>query len=446
MDILEKNKAYYNQGHTKAYQFRLGALRQLRSSILKHEKLLIEALFKDLHKHEFEAYTTEIGYVLKSIKLAEKKLKQWMKPKKVKTPWFQLFTQSYIEYTPLGHVLIIGPFNYPFQLVMEPLIGVISAGNVATIKPSELTPHTEKAIQIIIKEAFDPAYISVVTGGVDKTTELLENRFDHIFFTGSTRVGQIVYEKASKHLTPVTLELGGKSPVIVDETAQLKVSARRILYGKLINAGQTCIAPDYVYVDKRIEKDFLKVLKEQYELMFDHDHLGHIVSDHHLKRLAHLIDEKKVFIQGSVENKKMRFYLMKDVTWNDKVMKEEIFGPILPILTYETLEEVIKHINKGEKPLACYMFSENKKNINNVMSQLSFGSGAINDTIMQITNPNLPFGGIGHSGIGRYTGYFSFLTFSHQRAMIKHSTKLDPPIAYPPYDDKKVKTIRKILK
>ena len=446
MKHLEAQKTYYQEKHTQSYTFRMNALSRLKTSILKHEKLLLEALFNDLHKHEFEAYTTEIGYVLKSIRLAKKKLKQWMKPKKVKTPWFQLLTQSYIEYTPLGHILIIGPYNYPFQLVMEPLIGVIAAGNVATIKPSELTPHTEKAIQTIIKDAFDPAYVSVVTGGVEKTTELLENRFDYIFFTGSTRVGKIVYEKASKHLTPVTLELGGKSPVIVDDTAQLKVSARRILFGKLMNAGQTCVAPDYVYVDKRIEQAFLNVLKEQYESMFDHDDLGHIVSDYHIKRLSNLIDEKKVFIKGNISDKKMRFYVMKDVTWNDKVMKEEIFGPILPILSYETLDEVIKHINKGEKPLACYMFSENKKNIKKVMSQLSFGNGAINDTIMQITNPNLPIGGIGHSGIGRYTGYFSFLAFSHQRAMIKHSTKIDPPIAYPPYDDKKVKTIRKIMK
>lgn len=446
MNKLEKNKAFYLKGQTREYAFRMQALKQLKASILKHEKALVEALYKDLHKHEFEAYATEIGYVLKSIQLAQKKLKQWMKPKNVKTPWFQLLTKSYIEYTPLGHILIIGPFNYPFQLVMEPLIGVIAAGNVATVKPSELTPHTEKVIESMIKEAFDPQYISVVTGGVEVTTELLENRFDHIFFTGSTRVGQIVYEKASKHLTPVTLELGGKSPVIVDETANLKVSARRILYGKLMNAGQTCIAPDYVYVHKSVEKDFLNILKEQYEKVFKHDDLGHIVSEQHINRLSNLIDHKKVFIEGDVSNKKMNFYVMKDVTWNDQVMKEEIFGPILPILTYESLEEAITHILKGEKPLAFYMFSENKKNISKVMSELSFGSGAINDTIMQITNPNLPFGGIGHSGIGRYTGHFSFLTFSHHRAMIKHSTKIDPPIAYPPYDDKKIKTIRKIIK
>lgn len=446
MKILKDNKTFYLKGHTQSYVFRMNALSQLKTSILKHEKVLIDALFKDLHKHEFEAYATEIGYVLKSIHLAQKKLKQWMKPKKVKTPWFQLATKSYIEYTPLGHVLIIGPYNYPFQLVMEPLIGVIAAGNVATVKPSELTPHTEKVIKTIIEEAFDQGHVSVVTGGVETTTQLLENRFDHIFFTGSTRVGQIVYEKAAKHLTPVTLELGGKSPVIVDKSANLKVSARRILYGKLMNAGQTCIAPDYVYVERSIAPNFLKELKSQYEKTFKHDGLGDIVSDKHVKRLSSLIDENKVFIKGDISERHMNLYVMKDITWDDPVMKEEIFGPILPILTFDTLDEVIEAIRNGEKPLALYMFSEHKKNISKMMSNLSFGSGAINDTVMQITNPNLPFGGIGHSGIGRYTGKYSFLTFSHHRAMINHSTTIDPPIAYPPYDEKKVKTIRKIIK
>ena len=439
-------EAFFDQGNTLSYHFRMKALTDLRSSILKHEQSLLEALFKDLHKHEFEAYTTEIGYVLKSITLAQKKLKQWMKPKKVKTPWFQLATKSYIDYIPLGHVLIIGPYNYPFQLVIEPLIGAIAAGNVVTIKPSEFTPHTEKVLKDIIKDTFDEQYVSVVTGGVDVTSSLLDQRYDHIFFTGSTRVGQIVYEKAAKHLTPVTLELGGKSPVIIDETANLKVTARRLLYGKLMNAGQTCIAPDYVYVHQHIETQFLDILKETYETMFKHDDMGHIVSDKHVKRLSALIDDKKVFIQGSVKDKAMSFYVMKDVTWDDQVMKEEIFGPILPILSYKNINDVINHIKEGEKPLALYMFSENKQHVNYVLNNVSFGSGAINDTIMQITNPNLPFGGVGHSGIGHYTGHYSFLTFSHQRAMINHKTTFDPPIAYPPYDEAKVKTIRKILK
>ncbi|MGB0174782.1 MAG: aldehyde dehydrogenase [Acholeplasmataceae bacterium] len=446
MHQIQQKNAFFNEGNTLTYAFRLKALTDLKNAILSYEKPLLEALYKDLHKHEFEAYATEIGYVLKSIKLAQKKLKQWMKPKKVKTPWFQLATTSYIEYMPLGHVLIIGPYNYPFQLVIEPLIGAIAAGNVVTIKPSEFTPHTEKVLTSIIQDAFDEAYISVITGGVEVTSELLDQRFDHIFFTGSTKVGQIVYEKAAKHLTPVTLELGGKSPVIVDETANLKVTARRILYGKLMNAGQTCVAPDYVYVHHSIEDKFLNTLKETYETMFKHDALGHIVSDGHIKRLSSLIDEDKVYIKGSVKDKSMSFYVMNNVTWDDAVMKEEIFGPILPVLSYDDIDDVIKHIQKGEKPLACYMFSEHKKNTQYVLSHIAFGSGAINDTIMQITNPNLPFGGVGKSGKGHYNGHYSFLTFSHQRAMINHKTSIDPPIAYPPYDDKKVKTIRKIFK
>ena len=447
VNIFESQRLFFNSQKTKSYTFRFEQLSKLKLVISKYQDHIINALKKDLNKSSFEAYTTEIGYTLNSIQFVQKGLKTWMKTKKLKTPFFQLLTTSHIQPEPKGQVLIIGPFNYPFQLVIEPLIGAIAAGNTIFLKPSEFTPSVSKIIGTIIKETFGANYIHVVQGGVEVTQALLDLSFDHIFFTGSTKVGQIIYEKAAQKLIPVTLELGGKSPTIVDETANIKVTARRIIYGKFLNAGQTCIAPDYIYVQYNVkdalEKALIDTLKEFYP---NYDDLSHIVSDQHVQRLKKLINKKKVLYQGNIIDKKIEPIIMHDVTWDDDVMRDEIFGPILPILTFENLDEVISVLITKPKPLALYVFSESKSNIKRIFGQLSFGNGAINDTIMQVVNPHLPFGGVGHSGIGKYHGKASFDVFSHLKTYVKHSTKLDPAIAYPPYTKKKENLIKNILK
>ena len=445
--VLDAQKQLFNDQVTKSYAFRFQQLSKLKEAISKRQNDITQALKKDLGKSSFEAYATEIGYTLKSIQFTQKRLKTWMKTKKVKTPFFQLLTSSHIQPEPKGQVLIIGPFNYPFQLVIEPLIGAIAAGNTVFLKPSEFTPNVSKIIGKIINETFDSSYIHVVQGGVEVTQALLDLSFDHIFFTGSTKVGQIIYEKAAQKLIPVTLELGGKSPTIVDETANIKVTARRIIYGKFLNAGQTCIAPDYIYVQHNVkntlEKALIDTLKEFYP---NYDDFTHIVSEQHVQRLKRLINKKKVLYQGNIIDKKIDPIIMHDVTWDDDVMKDEIFGPILPILTFEHLDEVVDTLKLKPKPLALYVFSESKANINRIFTELSFGNGAINDTIMQVVNPHLPFGGIGHSGIGNYHGKASFDVFSHLKTYVNHSTKYDPAIAYPPYTKKKETFIKKILK
>jgi len=445
--VFQSQRTLYVSQKTKTYSFRYGQLEKLRQAIIKHQENIEVALKKDLHKSTFEAYATEIGYTLKSIRFVQKRLKTWMKIKKVKTPSFQLLTKSYIQPEPKGQVLLIGPFNYPFQLMIEPLIGAIAAGNTVMMKPSEFTPHVANVIEKIMSETFDQNYIKVFQGGIEVNQAFLELPFNHIFFTGSTKVGQIIYELASKNLIPVTLELGGKSPTIVDETANIKVTARRIIYGKFLNAGQTCIAPDYIYVQKSIQKAFEKVLLETLSEFYpNYESMTHIVSDQHVERLKKLINKKKVIHGGTITDRHVEPIIMSGVTWNDSVMKEEIFGPILPILSFDTLDEVIDCLQEKDQPLALYMFSNNKKNIKRVFNEISFGNGAINDTIMQVVNPHLPFGGIGMSGMGQYHGKASFDVFSHMKTYVNHSVKLDPPIAYPPYTKKKEKFIKKVLK
>ncbi len=449
LDILEKQKKFFLTDQTKTYAFRKKQLMILKEAIENYEEKLIDALYKDLHKSSIEAFTTEIGFVYKSINMALKKLKKWMKVSKVKTPLFMFGSKSYKVYEPLGNVLIIGPYNYPFQLVIEPLIGAISAGNTAVIKPSEYTVHTEKVILDMFNEYFDEAYIKVITGDKNVTSDLLDLKFDHIFFTGSTEVGKIVYQKASKNLIPVTLELGGKSPTIVLKDADLKLAARRIVFGKLLNAGQTCIAPDYIYVDQAVHDEFIEYLK--LEIMNQYpkaENLGHIVNERHHQRLKGLIDQRKVVFE--YEENDGGYYLspiiMSDVTWDDQVMQEEIFGPILPIIKFSDAHDVIELLKTKEKPLALYLFTEDKNMMKEVFTKLSFGNGAINEALMQVANPHLPFGGVGHSGMARYHGVYSFIAFSHLKTFTKKTTFFDVKLAYPPYDKGKEKIIRKILK
>ena len=447
--LFDAQKLFFLSDETKSYAFRIAQLKKLKELIITYEVEITEALHKDLHKSSFEAYSTEIGFCLHSLTKTIKKLKRWMKHKRVPTPIYQLNTSSFIQYEPKGVILIIGPYNYPFQLIIEPLIGAIAAGNTVMLKPSEYATATEEILEKMINTHFDSNYIHLFKGDQHVTSELISFPFDHIFFTGSTKVGQIVYEAASKNLTPVTLELGGKSPTIVDETANIKVAARRIAFGKCINAGQTCIAPDYLYVHESIHDQFIKELNHVLLTMYQNEQaFGRIINERHFNRLIRLIDHHKTMghVHHREHDKYIKPTILKDITWDDPIMKEEIFGPLLPVLSYQSLDDVIKKIKSQEKPLALYLFSSHKQHMKKIWNSISFGGGAINDTLMHISNPHLPFGGVGMSGIGAYHGFHSFLLFSHQKASIKRKTWMDPPLAYPPHTKQKEKLIRRILK
>lgn len=439
------SKQFFKTNKTKDLKFRKHQLKALSKIIKNHEQALLEALNKDLGKSKVEAYATEIGILLKSIKLARKELKNWAKTKQVETPLYLFPTKSYIKNEPYGTVLIIGPFNYPVQLVFEPLIGAIAAGNTAIVKPSELTPNVAEVIQDIIQETFEENYISVVKGGIEETQTLIHLPFDYMFFTGSEKVGQIIYESAAKNLVPVTLELGGKSPVIIDQTANLKVASERISFGKFTNAGQTCVAPDYILIDRKVKNDFIKALKQTItefygENIKESPDFGRIVNQKHFNRLNELLEthESKTIFGGKSfeEDLYIEPTLIDNVNLQDKVMQEEIFGPILPIITYDDFDEAIQIIQSKSKPLSLYLFSEDENSTHRVLEELSFGGGAINDTLMHLANPNLPFGGIGASGIGQYHGKYSFDTFSHMKSYTFKSTRLESSIYFPPYKGK----------
>lgn len=446
---LQNQKNYYLTGQTQSLSFRKTALLAIKKYIIDHEDEINEALALDLGKSTFEAYTTEVGFIVSSIDFALVNLRNWMKKVYVRSPFHQVGASSYIQPEPLGSVLIIGPYNYPFQLIVEPLIGAIAAGNTAIIKPSEFAPHTELVLHTMMKSLFAPEYIEVVTGDQSITQSLIHLPFDHIFFTGSTRVGRLIYEAASKNLVPVTLELGGKSPTIVDHTANIPVAAKRIVFGKFLNAGQTCIAPDYIYVDQRVKSELIVELKKAIDRFYPTDNqYGTIINERHFNRINNLIEHDKVLYSGIQSTRPLHIAptLVDNVTWQDKVMKEEIFGPILPILTFTDISEVIHTLKGQDKPLALYLFSEDKQTQERVWSELSFGGGAINDTIMHVANPHLPFGGVGTSGIGAYHGKASFDTFSHRKATVKRTTMIDLPLAYPPYSSTREKLIRKLMK
>ncbi len=446
---VKEQRAYFHSGATRPYAFRKEQLLRLRRMLKENEEALLDALKKDLHKSPFEAYATEIGILLHSINHTLKHLKRWMKGRRVKRPLFLRFAKAGVEYEPKGTVLIIGPYNYPLQLLVEPLIGALAAGNTAIVKPSEFPAHTEKLLARLVNETFDPRLVHAVTGGVETTQELLNMPFDHIFFTGSTRVGRIVYQAAAENLVPVTLELGGKSPCIIDESAKLAVAARRIVFGKLLNAGQTCIAPDYLLVDKKVKGDLIRHLKATLEAFYPDPEksLGRIINDKHFERIVSLIDEDKV-VYGGEYDKKSRYIaptILDGITFEDAVMQEEIFGPLLPIIAYEDLEETIETLKEKPAPLALYVFTEDKTVARKVVANVPFGNGAVNDTIYQVANPHLPFGGRGQSGIGHYHGKASFEAFSHRKSLVERSTKFDPAIAYPPHTKRKMTWIRRLM-
>lgn len=449
MNIIEQkfydSKAFFNTQQTKDISFRKEQLKKLSKAIKSYESDILEALYTDLGKNKVEAYATEIGITLKSIKNARKELKNWTKTKNVDTPLYLFPTKSYIKKEPYGTVLIIAPFNYPFQLVFEPLIGAIAAGNTAIIKPSELTPNVARVIKRLINETFDANYIEVIEGGIEETQTLIHLPFDYVFFTGSENVGKIVYQAASENLVPVTLEMGGKSPVIVDETANIKVASERICFGKFTNAGQTCVSPDYILVHESVKDDLItalsKTLREFYgQNIQQSPDYGRIVNLKHYHRLTSLLNSAQMnIVFGGHSDEDERYIeptLLDHVTSDSAIMQEKIFGPILPILTYQSLDEAIAFIHQRPKPLSLYLFSEDENATQRVINELSFGGGAINDTLMHLANPKLPFGGVGASGMGRYHGKYSFDTFTHEKSYIFKSTRLESGVHLPPYKGK----------
>jgi aldehyde dehydrogenase (NAD+) len=452
-ELLQEHRIYFEKGETRSVDFRLKQLDKLSKTIKKYEKQIIDALYKDLHKPEFEAYATEIGFLYDSIKYFKKNLIKWARPRSVRTPIFYPLSKSMIYKEPYGTVLIVGPFNYPFQLVIEPLLGAISSGNCAVLKPSEYTPNITAIIKKVIEESFDNAYIRVVEGDREVIATLINAPFDYIFFTGSVGVGKVVMEAAGRNLVPVTLELGGKSPCIVDKTANIDVAAERIAWGKFLNTGQTCVAPDYILAHKDIKQQLILAIIKQVKQFYGEspkasEDYGRIVSQRHMQRLVGLLDESKIVHGGQYDLKDLYMAptIMDNVKWKDKVMEDEIFGPILPILEFNDLEEVVKTVNSRPKPLALYVFAEDKTMWQRIIENISFGGGCINDTISHLTSPHLPFGGVGSSGMGSYHGKKSFDTFTHEKSVLVKTMNISLKFLYPPYNQAKLKLLKKFLK
>jgi len=440
-DIIRKQREFFATGKTKDVEWRIEQLKRLKQAVVDAQEAIVNAVKADLGRPDFEAYfeivaISEINYALKNIK-------SWVKPKKVSSGIEQFPASAQIYPEPLGVVLIIAPWNYPFQLMISPLTGAIAAGNCAVLKPSEVAANTSRVIADIIQKTFDPAYIAVVEGGVEISQQLLEEKFDHIFFTGGTAIGKIVMQAAAKHLTPVTLELGGKSPCIVDSDVDLKYAAKRITWGKYLNAGQTCIAPDYLLVDRRIKSDLLTEIKKCVGEFYGDDpaqspDYARLISRRHFERLEPLLKDGEIVIGGQTnpEEKYIAPTVVDQVSWESPLMQDEIFGPILPVLEYTDLKEAIAQINARPKPLALYIFSKDKQKQEQVLQETSSGGVCINDTVMHIGVSTLPFGGVGDSGIGNYHGKASFDTFSHYKSVLKKGFRLDPNWRYPPYKDK----------
>ena len=432
--------------------FRKESLKKLLHNIIENEGAIIKALYDDFKKPAFEAVLTETNYVISDLKETIKNIDSWTKPKKVFASLLNFPSSDYIYSEPYGNVLILSPWNYPFQLALCPLVAAVAAGNKVTLKPSELTPNTSNIISKIITETFAAKDVEVITGDATIAQQLLNQRWDYIFFTGSVAVGKIVAKAAAENLTPVTLELGGKSPCIVDETANLELSARRIVWGKIINAGQTCVAPDYILVHHKMKDTFVKFLIQEIEKALgtnpeESPDFARIINLKNWQRQLSLLENQTILFGGQ-SNKETLYLaptLLDEPKMDSLVMKEEIFGPILPILSYESKSDIEKIISSFEKPLSLYLFSQNKSFINEVLQKYSFGGGCINDTVIHLVNNRLPFGGVGNSGMGAYHGKLSFDIFSHKKAIVKKGTWLDLQMRYAPYKDK-LKTIQKVLK
>ncbi|MED0990648.1 aldehyde dehydrogenase [Bacillus nitratireducens] len=450
--IVNKQKQYFYNGYTRSIETRKNNLKKLYDGIQRFEEEIFQALKLDLNKSAHESFTTEVGYVLKEISFQLKHMSSWSKPKRVRTALTHFGSKGKVVPEPYGVTLIIAPWNYPFQLAIAPLVGALAAGNTVVLKPSELTPNVSKMLTRMIEELFPEELVSVVEGGVEESTALLKEPFDYIFFTGSVGVGKVVMEAAAKNLTPLTLELGGKSPCIVHKDAKLDVTARRIVWGKFLNAGQTCVAPDYMYVHSSVKEQLIEALRheitEQYgKEPLQNDNYVRIVSDRHFERLCTFLQDGKQVIGGSYKKETLHIEptILTNVTWQSAVMEDEIFGPILPIIEYDKLEDVIETIQQHPKPLALYVFSEDRKVQEQVTNNIPYGGGCINDVVYHLATPYLPFGGVGSSGLGGYHGEQSFRTFSHYKSILSQSTAFDMKIRYSSTKSA-LKFIRKLLK
>ncbi len=451
-NLLEKQRKFYKSGATIPVDFRIKQLKKLYQAVKKYQTEINEALKADLGKSHYEAFMCESGLVLTEISYMIRHTRKFAKSKAVSTPFSQFHSHSFKQPVPYGNTLIMSPWNYPFLLTLEPLADAISAGNTAIVKPSAYSPATSEIIKKIITECFSPEYIAVVTGGRAENSALLEQKFDFVFFTGSQAVGKEVLKHTAENLTPVVLELGGKSPCIVDSTANIKLAAKRIVFGKYLNCGQTCVAPDYILCDKSIKDKFvaeiIKEIKKQYgDNPLNNKDYGKIINKKHFTRLLGLIDKNKVVIGGDADEKTLKIAptVMDNVSYDDAVMGEEIFGPIMPVIAYDDFNAVIDKLKDKDKPLALYLFSSNKKNINRVTKELSYGGGCINDVVIHLATSNMGFGGVGESGMGSYHGKDGFDAFSHYKSIVDKKTWLDLPMRYQPYKSKLYKKLLHIF-
>ncbi len=449
-NLFRAQKAYFRTGQTHALRFRIQSLCTLQKAIKQFEPQIMDALHADLQKSQTESYISEIGFSYDEIRFVKNHLHKWMKPKRVPTSWLHFWSTSKIVPEPLGSVLIIGPWNYPFQLIISPLIGAIAAGNCAILKPSECAPHTSHVLKTLITETFDSDYIAVCEGGVEQTQALLAQPFDHLFFTGGTTIGKIVMKAAAEHLTPVTLELGGKSPCIVHKDAPIQLSATRIAWGKYMNAGQTCIAPDYILIHESIKEPFIQALKSATTRFWGTDPLtnpayGKIINQRHFERLKTYLDQGTLRIGGTFNGQSLAPTVIDEVPDDAPVMQDEIFGPILPIRTYTQLDEAVQFIQNRPKPLALYCFSKQKEVLEAILAQTSSGGVCLNDTLVHISNPHLPFGGVGQSGMGAYHGFKSFEIFTHYKSVLRKTLLFDLPLRYPPYTQKKLGLFKRLM-
>ena len=451
--IVAVQRKYFQTGATLPVSFRIDALRRLYDAVSGSEKEIHDALQKDLGKSGFESYMCETGLVLEEISYMLKHVRRFAGEKRVRTPLAQFHSRSYKKPSPYGVTLIMSPWNYPFMLTLSPLVDALAAGNTAVVKPSAYSPNTSEVIRQILTKCFEPQYVSVVTGGRAENTCLLHEHFDYIFFTGSQSVGKEVMRSAADHLTPVTLELGGKSPCIVDQTANIKLAARRIVFGKYLNCGQTCVAPDYVYchrsVRDRLIKEIVKQIRRQFgKKPLDNKNYGKIINEKHFDRILGLIDKEKVVFGGNSDRDALRIEptVMDNVTFSDAVMQEEIFGPVMPVLTFDSLDEVIRNVNAMPHPLAIYLFTSSKAAAKKVTARCGFGGGCINDTIIHLATTEMGFGGFGESGMGSYHGKTGFDTFTHYKSIVDKKTWLDLPMRYQPYRKMHEKMVRFFLK
>lgn len=436
-DVVHKQRVFFESGQTRDVAYRKQALIRLKQGLAEYEQELLAALKTDMGKSEAEGYMSEFAPVLLEINHTLHNLRAWSKPKRVKTPLSLMGGTSRIYSEPYGVTLIISPWNYPISMAIWPLIGAIAAGNCAVIKPSELTPAVARVLTRMLRSLFPPEYVVSLEGGVETSTALLRNAFDYIFFTGSMRVGRIVMEAAAAHLTPVTLELGGKSPCIVAEDANLRLAAKRIVWGKLMNSGQTCVAPDYLYVHSSVKDQLIRHIQQYVEEVYGTDMLQNasyprVLNDKQYQRLHRFLEQGNIICGGRSDESALRIELtlIDGITWEDAVMQEEIFGPILPVLEYEQLDEVIEAVNRQPKPLACYVFTASKEVEQRVIKEIPFGGGCVNDTVIHLSTPYLPFGGVGSSGMGSYHGKASFDQFSHHKSILKQTTRFDLPVRY----------------